>query len=81
MAFVKFASSQAGRIARALAGILLFAVGLWLIRGTLGVVVAVVGLVPLAAALFDVCIFAPLFGAPFKGNEARAMAAGPLVRR
>lgn len=73
MALVKFASSQAGRTARALAGLLLIALGLLLIQGTLGFLVAVVGLVPLAAGLFDVCLAAPLFRAPLKGNQVRAM--------
>ena len=81
MALVKLASSQSGRIARVLAGILLFAVGLWLIQGTLGMVVAIVSLVPIAAGLMDVCLAAPLLGAPLKGNEARSMTVKPLGRR
>jgi hypothetical protein len=31
-----------------------------------------IGLVPLAAGIFDFCVLAPLFGAPFKGPEIRA---------
>jgi len=39
-----------------------------------GIVLAVVGLVPLLAGVFDVCLFAPLFGAPLKGADVRARA-------
>jgi len=34
--------------------------------------VAVVGAVPLAAGLFDFCVFAPLFGNPMSGPKIRA---------
>jgi hypothetical protein len=33
--------------------------------------VAVAGLVPLVAGLFDFCVFAPLFGAPMSSPEIR----------
>ncbi len=69
--FVKFMASKTGRIIRILAGIALVAWGLLGLGGTAGIVVAVIGLVPLLAGLFDVCVFAPLFGNPFKGPEIR----------
>ena len=40
---------------------------------------AVVGLVPLAAGLLDVCVFAPLFHRPFNGARLRAATAGSAV--
>jgi hypothetical protein len=40
---------------------------------TVGIILAVVGLLPLVAGLVDVCVFAPLFGAPFSGAKVRAM--------
>jgi hypothetical protein len=46
--------------------------GLWGLGSTAGIVVAIVGLVPLVAGLFDFCVFAPLFGAPFSGPKIRA---------
>ncbi len=70
--FVKFMSSTAGRITRILAGIVLVALGLLVMHGTGGIIVAVVGLVPLVAGLFDFCVFAPLFGAPMNGKKVRA---------
>ena len=69
--FVKFMASKTGRIIRILAGIALVAWGLLGLGGTTGIVVAVIGLVPLLAGLFDVCVFAPLFKNPFKGPEIR----------
>jgi hypothetical protein len=68
---IKFLASKTGRIIRVLAGIALVAWGLLGLSGTAGIIVAVIGLVPLLAGLFDVCVFAPLFGNPFKGPEIR----------
>jgi len=70
--FVKFMASPAGRITRIVAGLVLVALGLWVITGTGGIIVAVIGLVPLVAGLFDFCVFAPLFGAPLSGPKIRA---------
>jgi hypothetical protein len=70
--FVKFMASPAGRITRIVAGILLITLGLFAIHGVGGIIVAVVGLVPLVAGLFDFCVFAPLFGAPMSGPKIRA---------
>jgi hypothetical protein len=70
--FVKFMASPAGRIVRIVAGAALIAWGLLGIGGTTGVIVAVVGAVPLLAGLFDFCVFAPLFGNPVSGKKIRA---------
>jgi len=74
MGFAQFMASGLGRALRIVAGIALIAVGLGLVGGTGGIVLAVVGLVPLLAGAFDVCLFAPLLGAPFKGADVRAHA-------
>ena len=74
MGFAQFMSSGLGRGLRIVAGIILIAVGLAVIGGTGGIVLAVIGLVPLLAGVFDVCLFAPLFGAPLKGADVRARA-------
>ena len=66
-----FLASTAGRITRAIAGLILIGVGLALIGGTWGYVLAVIGLVPLAAGVFDSCVFAPLAGYPFSGKALR----------
>ena len=71
--FVKFMASPAGRITRVAAGIILIALGLSAIHGVGGIILAIVGLVPLVAGLFDFCVFAPLFGAPMSGPKIRAV--------
>ena len=50
-----------------MASLALVALGIWVVPGAAGWIVALVGLVPLAAGLFDWCVFAPLFGLPFSG--------------
>jgi hypothetical protein len=70
--FPKFMASPAGRIIRIVAGIVLVALGLLVMHGVGGIIVAIVGLVPLVAGLFDFCVFAPLFGAPMSGPKIRA---------
>jgi hypothetical protein len=70
--FIKFMASTVGRVTRVVAGIVLVAWGLLGIGGTAGIVVTIVGLVPLMAGLFDFCVFAPLFGAPLSGPQIRS---------
>ena len=67
----EFMASGAGRIARIAAGAVLILVGLLALGGTGGIVLAVIGIVPLAAGALDVCVFAPLFGLPFAGPALR----------
>jgi len=66
-----FLASMAGRWTRIIAGIALIAWGYFGLTGTTGIIVIVIGLVPLLAGLFDVCVFAPLFRLPFGGVELR----------
>lgn len=69
--FIKFMASGAGRGVRAVAGIALIAGGLLVVQGTGGIILAVIGVLPLAAGVFDFCVFAPLFGAPLSGSKIR----------
>ncbi|HUZ03234.1 MAG TPA: DUF2892 domain-containing protein [Thermomicrobiaceae bacterium] len=62
MAFVNLMQSSAGRLARALVGVALILVGLLVVQGPWGVVLAFVGLVPLAAGVLRICFAAPLLG-------------------
>jgi hypothetical protein len=66
-----FLASSNGRIVRAIAGIVLVVLGLLVINGTGGIIVAIIGLVPLAAGVFDSCVFAPLAKLPFNGVALR----------
>lgn len=70
--FVTFMASPTGRILRIVAGIALIAWGLLGLSGVIGAIIAVVGALPLLAGLFDFCIFAPLFQAPFMGPKIRS---------
>jgi hypothetical protein len=71
-AFVTFMASGTGRMVRIAAGIALIAWALLGLNGVMAVVVGVIGAVPLLAGLVDVCLFAPLFGAPLSGARIRA---------
>lgn len=66
MSSVKFLATTVGRGARAVAGGVLIVVGLVLGGGWLAL--SVVGLIPLLASAFNVCLLAPLLGQPFKGQ-------------
>jgi uncharacterized membrane protein HdeD (DUF308 family) len=71
--FVKFMASRNGRITRIVAGAVLIILGFFVVDSiTLGVILIVVGLVPLLAGIFDYCVLAPLFGAPISGVKIRA---------
>jgi len=71
MGLVNFMVTPTGRLLRIVAGIVLIALGLLVVKDTGGIVLAVIGLVPLLAGIFDVCVFAPLFGGSFSGEENR----------
>lgn len=71
MQLIKFLASSQGRWIRGIAGAILIALGLLVIKDTAGLIVAIVGLVPLLAGVFDFCVFAPLFGAAFSGKAIR----------
>jgi Inner membrane protein YgaP-like, transmembrane domain len=70
--FVKFMASPAGRITRIVAGIILITLGLLVVHGVVGIILAVVGPVPLLAGLFDFCVLAPIFGASLGGKQIRS---------
>lgn len=72
MAFTTFMSSGAGRALRIIAGLALIVIGLAVVGGTGGIVLAVVGLVPLGAGAANVCLFGPLLGTDLHGNPRSA---------
>ena len=74
--FFRFLASPTGRIVRSVAGLGLVLVGLLVLEGLGGWILAIVGLVPLLAGLFDRCVFAPLFGLPFVGPRLREAVRG-----
>lgn len=69
--FVRFMASGVGRGVRIVAGLALIGWG-WSMRDqTTGLVLLLVGLVPLGAGVFNVCLIGPLLGAPFSGAKVR----------
>ncbi len=66
-------ASGAGRLVRIVAGVALIGGGLLALGGTVGIIVAAIGLVPLLAGALDVCVFSALFGGPFAGSAIRAL--------
>ena len=69
MGFARFMSSLAGRLLRIVAGLALIVIGLVGVHGTGGIILAIVGLVPLVAGVGNFCLFAPLFGGPFLAKD------------
>lgn len=69
MSFVTFMSSPAGRGLRIVAGAVLIVAGV-IAQGAWYVLIPI-GLVPLAAGVFDFCLFAPLAKLPFAGRAVR----------
>ena len=69
---MKFLASGTGRIVRIVVGAILVILGFFINPTWLGVILVVIGLVPLLAGIFDVCVFAPLFKLPFSGKKIRS---------
>ncbi|GAC1575087.1 MAG: hypothetical protein NVS3B18_08780 [Candidatus Dormibacteria bacterium] len=75
MKLVELIGTRPGRLARVIVGVALVGIGLrshGVRRG-----LAVVGLIPLAAGLCDVCVLGPVVGRPFQGEAFRRSAAHP----
>jgi hypothetical protein len=69
---LKFLASGTGRIVRIVVGAVLIIAGILVNPTWLGIILVIIGLVPLLAGIFDVCVFAPLFKLPFSGKKIRA---------
>jgi uncharacterized protein (DUF697 family) len=76
MQFVKFMTSSKGRAARVIAGLVVLTVGLAVVQGTLGLILALIALVPIAGGVFDFCLASVALGYPFRGTDARQKLAG-----
>ena len=68
--FARFMASPAGRLLRIVAGVAIIFLG-WSLHSATGTIVMLVGLVPIAAGVFDFCLIAPLINAPFWGRQSR----------
>jgi Inner membrane protein YgaP-like, transmembrane domain len=67
MAFAEWMATPLGRALRVVVGVLLIYLGLAVMRGVGGAVLAAVGVVPLVAGILNLCLVGPLIGAPMKG--------------
>ena len=72
MKFVEFMTSSLGRLLRIVAGAAIIWLALTFLTAPWSIVVAVVGLVPIAAGLFNFCFLGPLFHADFWGRPKSA---------
>jgi hypothetical protein len=68
-AFSRFMASGRGRVGRAAFGAAIAGTGLVAVGGNAGLLVATVGLVPIAAGVFNLCLIAPIWGGHFFGSN------------
>jgi hypothetical protein len=78
MTVARFLSQPIGRIIRAVVGLVLITLAFFVMGGTPGIVVAIigivvglVGLVLIAAGVFDFCVLGPFVGGYFDGRKNR----------
>jgi len=71
MQFIKFMTSGMGRGARIVLGLVIMSLGLFVVQGMFGTILAVVALVPISGGIFDFCMIGFAMGYPLKGEEAR----------
>ncbi len=70
----QFLAGSGGRVLRIVAGAAIIGIGLLAVGGTAGVLVAAVGLIPIAAGVLDYCLLSRLLGGPLGGADIRACA-------
>jgi hypothetical protein len=71
-AFARFINSPTGRVVRIVAGIVLIAWGYTNVGSGIGLAIMLVGIVPLAAGVFDWCLVSALLGGPLSGARIRS---------
>lgn len=70
MKVARFMATPAGRLIRIALGIVLIWIGIVMDKPA-GYVLELIGLVPIAAGILNVCLLAPLLNAPFYGRDAK----------
>ncbi len=66
--FARFTASPLGRGGRIVLGLVLIAVGIDVVDGVLGWIIAIAGSLPLTLGVINGCILAALLKVPFKGS-------------
>jgi hypothetical protein len=67
--FAKFINSPTGRIARIVVGLALIVWG----YTSGGILLIIIGLIPLVAGSFDLCLVSALLGGPVSGEKVREL--------
>lgn len=67
--FERFMASDYGRLVRGAFGVSIIGAALLFLDGTLALVVAALGLIPIAAGILGLCPVAPLWGGHFVGAK------------
>ena len=70
--FARFINTPAGRVVRIIVGIILIVWGYTIADTGLGIVLMIIGLFPLVAGVFDLCLASALLGGPVKGETLRS---------
>jgi Inner membrane protein YgaP-like, transmembrane domain len=68
-AVARFVNSPAGRVLRVIVGLGLIGFGYTRRSSNTGIVLMVVGLVPLLSGVFDLCLISGLLGGAFRGAK------------
>lgn len=68
-AFAEFMAGALGRSARIVVGLIVIVVGV-AVDSLIGWIVAAIGVIPVLAGVFNVCLVGPLLGVPFSGRAA-----------
>ena len=72
MGFARFMASPLGRGGRIALGLALIGVGLGVVGGVGGWIMAIAGLLPITLGVINGCILAPILRVPFKGSDLPA---------
>lgn len=67
--FAKFINTPTGRIVRVVAGLVLMGWGYIQLPETAGIALIIVGLVPLTAGIFNLCLISALLGGTISGSR------------
>ncbi len=70
--FAQFINTATGRIARIVVGLGIIGWGYAQLPGTSGIILVVLGLVPLTAGAFHLCLISALLGGPISGARIAA---------
>lgn len=77
--FSKFINNPKGRLLRFTNGLGFFSIGFAKRHTTAGKISMLFGLIPLSAAILDICYISGLLGGPFSGKKIRSLQTEPAT--